>query len=70
MLPGGGELFVILLVALIIFGPHRLPEIGRTVGGVIRDLRRASQQVMDSINLDDDEDNSWRRRRSRYDQEL
>ena len=36
---GYGELFVIGLVALIVFGPQRLPEMARKVGGYIRELR-------------------------------
>lgn len=36
------EILVILIVALIIFGPGRLPEIGRTVGKAMRTLRKAS----------------------------
>lgn len=66
MLPGGGELFVILLVALVIFGPHRLPEISRTIGGVMRDLRRASQQLVDSISMVDEDDYRSRSTRSHY----
>ncbi len=39
------ELLVIFAVALIVFGPERLPEIARTIGKVAADLRRASDQV-------------------------
>src|ERR671921_2420396 len=39
---GTSELLVIALVALIIFGPRKLPEIGRTVGKSIAEFKRAS----------------------------
>ncbi len=39
---GTTEMLVIAIVALIIFGPRRLPEIGRTVGKSLAEFRRAS----------------------------
>jgi TatA/E family protein of Tat protein translocase len=39
---GTTELMVIALVALILFGPRKLPEIGRTVGKSIAEFKRAS----------------------------
>ena len=37
---GMPEILVILLVALLIFGPRKLPELGRSVGSGIRDFRK------------------------------
>ena len=42
---GPGELITIGLIALIVFGPHRLPEIARRVGGYVRDLRAAAADI-------------------------
>lgn len=42
---GPAELLVILLVALIIFGPGKLPEVGRALGRTINEFRRASQEI-------------------------
>jgi len=53
---GPTELIVILIIALIVFGPKRLPEIGRTVGKSLREFRRASQDLKDELNLGLDED--------------
>ena len=54
---GPTELIVILLIALIVFGPKRLPEVGRTVGKSLREFRKASQDPRDELNLNlDDED--------------
>ena len=39
---GTTELLVILVVALVLFGPRKLPEIGRTVGKSIAEFKRAS----------------------------
>jgi sec-independent protein translocase protein TatA len=55
---GPAEIIVILLIALIVFGPKRLPEIGKTVGKGLREFRQATQDVKNelSLNLDDDDD--------------
>jgi sec-independent protein translocase protein TatA len=55
---GPAEILVILLLALIVFGPKRLPEIGKTVGKGLREFRQATQDVKNelSLSLDDDED--------------
>jgi sec-independent protein translocase protein TatB len=39
---GGGELLVIVLIALIVLGPQRLPDAMRTVGRVVGEVRRVS----------------------------
>jgi len=41
---GTGELVVILLIALLIFGPARLADIGHSLGKAIRDFRRSLQE--------------------------
>jgi sec-independent protein translocase protein TatA len=53
---GPTELIVIVIIALIVFGPRRLPEIGRTVGKSMREFRQASQDLKNefNFNLDDD----------------
>lgn len=40
---GTTELLVIAAVALLVFGPRKLPEIGRTVGRALAEFRRASE---------------------------
>jgi TatA/E family protein of Tat protein translocase len=42
---GPGELLLILILAFVIFGPKRLPEIGRTLGKAMRELRNASDDL-------------------------
>lgn len=54
---GPGELILILLLALIVFGPARLPEVGRTIGRSLREFRRASSDIRDEIQrtIEDDD---------------
>lgn len=42
---GPAEIFLILVIALIVFGPGKLPEIGAAVGRAIGDFRRASRDL-------------------------
>jgi sec-independent protein translocase protein TatA len=48
------ELVVVLIIALVIFGPKRLPELGRSMGKGIREFRHSISGKGD----DDDEDSS------------
>ena len=41
MMPGPMELAVILVVALVIFGPKRLPELGKSLGGGMRSFKES-----------------------------
>jgi TatA/E family protein of Tat protein translocase len=43
------ELLVILVLALIVFGPNRLPEIARSLGKAMSELRRTSQEVSETV---------------------
>lgn len=43
MLPGSTELLIILFVALIIFGPSKLPKLGGAIGQAIRNFRKGVQ---------------------------
>ncbi|MGQ9523576.1 MAG: twin-arginine translocase TatA/TatE family subunit [Armatimonadota bacterium] len=54
-LPGTMELVVIMLVALLIFGPKRMPEIGRSVARALREITRIKQELLGQItSIDDD----------------
>ena len=46
---GMGELLVIFVIALIVFGPKKLPEIGRSVGRAMIEFKKASQEFQDSM---------------------
>jgi sec-independent protein translocase protein TatB len=47
---GMSELLVILLVALIVFGPSRLPELARSLGKAMAEFRRATMDVRHTFN--------------------
>ena len=47
--PGPMELILLLVIVLIIFGPGKLPDIGNAVGKGIREFRRASSDLEDSV---------------------
>lgn len=55
---GPAELILILAVALIVFGPKKLPEIGKGIGKAMREFNKARNDFMDTLNtdvIDDDE---------------
>jgi TatA/E family protein of Tat protein translocase len=43
------ELMVIFVIALVVFGPKRLPDLGKALGRGIAEFKKASQEVKDSI---------------------
>ena len=46
---GPAELILIFVVALLVFGPKKLPEIGRSVGKAIREFKRTSEEIKGRI---------------------
>jgi|GEM_PF-3280902 len=48
-----GELAVVLVVALIFVGPKMLPEIATGIGKVIREIRKATSDIRQDIEIDD-----------------
>ena len=51
---GVGEIILILVVALIIWGPGRIPEIARTMGRVIYNLRKATFDLTSQVTKEID----------------
>lgn len=60
---GMPELFVILVVALVVLGPKRLPEVARSLGKMVSEFRRQSSEIMDEfqVQMMQDEDRARRR---------
>ena len=50
---GAQEVVVILAIALLVFGPARLPEIGRQIAMAMREMRKMSNDVQSALNLHD-----------------
>lgn len=46
---GPQEILLILIVALVVVGPQRLPEMGRTLGRALRELRKAQDEVKRTV---------------------
>ncbi len=51
---GTTELLLLLVLVLLIFGPSKLPQIGSAIGKGIRELRRASKDIGDDVDLSDE----------------
>jgi TatA/E family protein of Tat protein translocase len=58
--PGMGELLLLFVVILVLFGPKRLPGIARMIGKTLDELRRASQDFKDQIMQIDERGGSAR----------
>jgi Tat protein translocase TatB subunit len=52
---GPQELILILIVALVVVGPQRLPELGRTIAKTLREFRKIQDEVKDTIKFDLDD---------------
>ena len=51
-MPGPFELIVILVIALLILGPGKLPDVGSALGKSIREFRKASSDITDATRID------------------
>ena len=49
---GWPELIILLVVVLIVFGPGKLPDIGNAIGKGVREFRKASNDLEESIRGD------------------
>jgi sec-independent protein translocase protein TatA len=58
---GPGELAIVLVLALIILGPKRLPEVGRSVGRGMREFKEGISGSTTSVEDDEDRDVAARR---------
>src|SRR6478735_9737107 len=49
---GPGELIIVLVIALIVVGPGKLPDVGAALGKSIKEFRKAATDVKESTSLD------------------
>ena len=47
---GMPELIIIMVIALIIFGPRKLPELGRSLGRSLQEFKRASNELKNTLD--------------------
>ncbi|GFO70839.1 Sec-independent protein translocase protein TatA [Geomonas limicola] len=52
---GMPELIVLLVIMLVIFGPGKIPQLGSSLGGAIRNFKKASEEDGKIINPKEDE---------------
>ncbi|GBG58290.1 Sec-independent protein translocase protein TatA [Sporomusaceae bacterium FL31] len=50
------ELGLILIIALVVFGPKKLPEIGRAMGKSLNEFRRATDEIKKDIHGKNDQE--------------
>jgi len=51
---GMPELLLILAIALIVIGPKKLPDLARSLGRTLREFKKATNELKETINLDED----------------
>ncbi|HDD45473.1 MAG TPA: twin-arginine translocase subunit TatB [Candidatus Desulfofervidus auxilii] len=49
---GMQELIIILIIALLVLGPKRLPEVARALGRGVKEFRKATREVKESIDIE------------------
>lgn len=54
-IPGGADLIVIFVLALLLFGPDKLPDLARTIGKGVREIRKVTSEVKNQFNFHDEE---------------
>lgn len=53
---GSTELIIIFGIVLLIFGPSKLPQIGKSIGKGIREFRSATEEITKSVDENEPED--------------
>jgi len=49
----GPDLLVILVIALIVFGPKKLPELAKTIGKAMAELKKTTEDLKESIGINE-----------------
>ena len=52
--PGPLELVIILVIALLVLGPGKLPDVGAALGKSIKEFRKASSDIQDAVSVNVD----------------
>lgn len=51
---GGGELILILIVVLLLFGSKKIPEVARGIGKGISEFKKSLKDVQDNLKIEED----------------
>jgi sec-independent protein translocase protein TatA len=49
-MPGGGELLILFLIVLLLFGAKRIPEVAQNLGKGIREFKKSMKEVQSEID--------------------
>ena len=52
-MPGMGEWIIILVILLVIFGPKRLPELGRSLGKGIKEFKKSTSELTEQLTAEE-----------------
>ena len=58
---GMPELLIIMLIALIVFGPRRLPELGKALGQTINEFKKGANSVRENVEAEIQRDEQQKR---------
>jgi sec-independent protein translocase protein TatA len=52
---GGGEILIVFIIVLLIFGPSQLPKLAKGMGNAMREFRKAQHEISDELNRESTE---------------
>ena len=55
---GVTELILILVIALVVFGPGKLPDVGRALGKSIREFKNAERSIVEDVTIEEKKSDS------------
>lgn len=50
---GGGEMAIVFLIILLVFGPSQIPKMARGLGQAMREFRKAQREINDELTRDE-----------------
>ena len=50
---GGGEMAILLLIILLVFGPSQIPKMAKGLGQAMREFRKAQREITDEVNREE-----------------
>lgn len=56
---GAPGVIILILGALLIFGPKRLPELGEAIGKMIREFKKSVSDIENKIDIKDEKKRKW-----------
>ncbi|MBS4024528.1 MAG: twin-arginine translocase TatA/TatE family subunit [Clostridia bacterium] len=63
---GATELIAILVIALVIFGPGKLPELGKSLGSAIKEFRKSTSEIKKELEDTNQDSEKRKQKRKKY----